>query len=327
MPPLPRHVAPMLATPGPVPAAGAGEWVFEFKWDGVRAIAGATPDGRVRATSRNDKDFTASYPELVGLAELVDEPVLLDGELVVLDAQGRPSFGLLQSRMHVRAPSPALLRQAPVQFYVFDLLHADGRSLLGEPYRIRRQLLEELDLNSGPVRTPPSYTDLAGEQLLAIARDNGLEGVVAKRPNSRYEPGRRSRAWIKTPLRRTQEVIIGGWRPGEGRRAGLLGSLLLGAFDEAGRLAFVGGVGTGFTERMLRALTEELAPLERASSPFSEPVPREYARGAHWVEPVLVGEVEFREWSADGRLRHPSWRGRRPERRVDEVVVPKDLSR
>jgi len=310
----------MLATAGVAPS-GVG-WACEWKWDGVRAIVAAAP-GSVRATSRNDRDITAAYPELGALGELVDRPVLLDGELVSLDQHGRPDFGRLQSRMHVRQPSGALLRWAPVLFYVFDLLHLDG-SLLSKPYVQRRELLGQLQLTDGPVGIPANHTDIPAPVLLDLARQHGLEGVVAKRLDSRYEPGRRARTWIKTPLRHTQEVIIGGWSPGAGRRAGTIGALLLGVYDETGLLRYVGHVGTGFTERMLQDLQTLLNTRERTSSPFDEPVPREHARRAHWIDPALVAEVQHRQWTPDGRLRHPSWRGLRPDRSPREIVVPRE---
>jgi bifunctional non-homologous end joining protein LigD len=315
---LPDPVAPMMASLGAAPG-GAG-WAFEWKWDGVRAIVAAMP-GLVRATSRNGRDVTAGYPELDVLGELVDRPVLLDGELVTLDQHGRPNFGRLQSRMHVRGPSPALVRSAPVQFYVFDLLHLDG-PLLAKPYVQRRELLDQLQLTGGPVSIPAHYTGIGASVLLNLAGQHGLEGVVAKRLDSRYEPGRRVQTWIKTPLRHTQEVIIGGWRPGEGNRTGTIGALLLGVYDETGHLRYAGDVGTGFTDRMLRDLLAMLSSHARATSPFDDVVPREHARGAHWIEPDVVGEVEYRQWTADGRLRHASWRGLRPDRSPREIVLP-----
>ncbi|MGH3984156.1 MAG: non-homologous end-joining DNA ligase [Pseudonocardiaceae bacterium] len=308
----------MMASLGAAP--GGSGWAFEWKWDGVRAIVAAIP-GLVRATSRNGRDITAGYPELDVLAELVDRPVLLDGELVTLDQHGRPDFGRLQSRMHVRRPSPALVRSAPVQFYIFDVLHLDG-PLLAKPYVQRRELLDQLQLTGGPVGIPANHTGIAASVLLDLACQHGLEGVVAKWLDSRYEPGRRARTWIKTPLRHTQEVIIGGWRPGEGHRAGTIGALLLGVYDETGQLRYAGDVGTGFTDRMLRDLLAMLSSHARSTSPFDDVVPREHARGTHWTEPDLVGEVEYRQWTADGRLRHASWRGLRPDRSPREIVLP-----
>ncbi|MFY9807072.1 MAG: non-homologous end-joining DNA ligase [Pseudonocardiaceae bacterium] len=317
---LPQPVAPMLATAGE-PPSGPG-WAFEFKWDGVRALA-ATAGDQVRLHSRNGNDITGGYPELVLLSGLVGgRPVLLDGEIVTLNDAGRPDFGLLQQRMHVRAPSPWLVDRIPISYYVFDLLDLDGRRLLPQSYQRRRELLAELDLEgaSPRVRVPPHYLDVDGRQLLEVARQHGLEGVVGKRLSSRYEPGRRSPAWTKTALLRTQEVVVCGWTTGEGRRAGTLGALLMGAYDDEGRLRYLGDVGTGFTDWMLDDLLVRLAALEQSDSPFDEPVPREHARRAHWVRPQLVGEVEYRTLTLDRRLRHTAWRGLRTDKDPAQVI-------
>lgn len=321
--PLPAY-RPMLATLGELPVAGG--WGYEFKWDGVRAIV-ALDRGSLTVTSRNDRDVAGSYPELGTLADgYCGEGLVLDAEIVALDAHGVPSFGLLQQRMHVVVPSAALLARVPVRLYVFDVLH-HGRPLIDEPYTARRETLQGLDLDRvDVVDVPPHWPAEPGQdvghELMAAARERGLEGVVAKRLASRYEPGRRSPSWVKCPLNRTQEVILCGWKPGGGRRAGTLGSLLLGAYDGAGRLRFIGGVGTGFTDRMLHDVLAELRPRARKASPFDEPVPRVDAKDARWVEPDLVGEVEFRSWTPDHHLRHPSWRGMRPDRDPREVRLP-----
>ncbi|GAB3451303.1 hypothetical protein GCM10027436_49040 [Actinophytocola sediminis] len=310
----------MLAVAGPPPAGGGVS--VEFKWDGVRAIVAVSPAGSVRAHSRNDRDITRSYPELLALPESVDRPVLLDGELVALDQDGRPSFQRLQQRMHVQAPGRQLVGTVPVVLYVFDLLVDDGHDLTDAGYLERRARLAALELNDGPVRCPPHYLDVEPDTMLAVAAEHGLEGVVSKRVDSRYLPGRRSRAWIKTPLRQTQEVIVGGWTAGGGRRADGLGSLLMGVRDRAdGRLRYVGHVGTGFSDRVLRDLLATVLAIEVAESPFDEPVPAADARAARWVRPELVGEVEHRQWTPDNRLRHPSWRGLRPDRRPDEITA------
>ncbi|HEX6074635.1 MAG TPA: non-homologous end-joining DNA ligase [Micromonosporaceae bacterium] len=316
-PRLPPTVPPMLASPGQVPE-GAG-WAYEMKWDGVRAVV-AVGDGQVRAISRNNKDITAGYPELIALpGQVAGRRMLLDGELVALDPSGRPSFPLLQQRMHVRFPDRRLVDRVPVFYYLFDLLYLDGTATTDRTYRRRRDLLESLPLGAGPASVPPRFSG-DGHTVLATAREYGLEGVVAKRVDSRYEPGRRSRNWIKTPITLTTEVVLGGWKPGAGRRAGRIGSLLLGAYDDTGRLRYIGHVGTGFTEAALRHLAGVLAPLERPDSPFGQPVPREFARDAHWIDPVLVGEVVYRSMTPDHRLRHPSWRGLRPDKRPEEIT-------
>jgi len=312
----------MLASAGVAPS-GPG-WAFEFKWDGVRAIAAVAGD-QLRLYSRNGNDITGGYPELAALSGLIEaRRVLLDGEIVTLGAAGRPDFGLLQQRMHVRAPNPELVARVPVSYYLFDLLDLDGHTLLPQSYQQRRELLAGLDLGSGSplIRVPPNYTDVSGGQLLEVARQHGLEGVVGKRLRSRYEPGRRSPAWIKTALFHTQEVVVGGWTAGQGHRAGTLGALLLGAHDAQGRLRYLGDVGTGFTERMLDDLMARLTALEQPGSPFDEPVPRDHARRARWVRPELVGEVEYRAVTLDRRLRHTAWRGLRTDKDPAQVTFP-----
>ena len=310
-------VLPMLAVAGD-PPTGSG-WAVEFKWDGVRALVATGPDG-VRITSRNGNDVTASYPELAHVGD--GRSLLLDGEIVAMDAQGLPSFGRLQQRMHVRAPTRRLTTSVPVSLYLFDLLVEDGEDLRAQPWDVRRARLEALGADAWPrTAVSPSFTDVPPTTVLEVARSQGLEGIVAKRRSARYETGRRSTAWVKTAVLNTQEVVLGGWTPGRGRRGSTVGSLLLGARDGEGRLRYLGHVGTGFTDTMLRTLLERLEPLRRQDSPFDETVPREHSRDARWVEPRLVGEVEYRNVTPDGRLRHASWRGLRPDREPDEVRI------
>ena len=314
---LPPIVAPMLATTGPVPTTtGFG---FEFKWDGLRAIV-SVAGSQLRIVSRNGAEVTDHYPELASLVPLVaGHAATFDAEIVALGPGGTPSFAEIQKRMHVRAPGPRLMAAVPIVLYVFDLLHFDVPTML-LPYAQRRELLGDLALTSPHVLTPPWFTDVPGREVLHAAKEVGLEGVISKRLDSAYHPGR-SHAWIKTTLSRTTEVIVGGWTPGTGRREGTLGSLLLGAHDEHGDVAYIGNVGTGFTDTALDHLRTALTGLEQPRSPFTGEIPREYARAAHWTRPVLVGEVEFRNWTVDGRLRHPSWRGLRPDRQPDEVTL------
>lgn len=312
---FPRLIRPMLAVlRKELPADDAG-WAFELKWDGVRAVA-YVRDGRVTLVSRNDRDMSPSYPELAALGTLVAEPVILDGEIVAL-RDGRPDFGLLQSRMHVQRPGAALLRAAPVRYYVFDLLHRGGRSLLREPYTARREALAGLNLNEDPVRTPPWWRG-CGEAVLAASVEQGLEGVVGKPLTSRYLPGRRG-PWIKVKNVGHQEVVVAGWTPGKGRRTDLIGSLILGVYEDHG-LVYVGNVGTGFTDATLRDLGTRLARLRRDTDPFDTAVPREVERNARWAEPELVGEVAFTDWTGDGVLRHPSWRGLRSDKNPEQVT-------
>ncbi|MEN3308901.1 MAG: bifunctional non-ous end joining protein LigD [Micromonosporaceae bacterium] len=300
----------MLATPGPVPSGP--DWSYEGKYDGARAIVYAA-GGQVRIRSRTDHDLTSHFPELSELlgALLRDQVATVDGEVVVFDRQGVPEFGLLQRRLHRPNPTARLLADLPTAFYAFDLLHM-GRVLVDEPYERRRAMLEGLGLAGRYVVTPPAFAG-PGLDVLAAAEEAGLEGVVAKRRTSRYRPGTRSRDWIKTVLRSTVDAVVGGWQHGTGRRSGTVGSLLLGAYDDAGSLRYIGHVGTGMTNAELQTLHRMLEPLARPDPPFDEPVPGEFARRAQWVAPVLVGEVAFRTWTPmpRRRLRHPSWRGLR----------------
>lgn len=316
---VPEDLVPMLAAIGELPRADDARWGFEFKWDGVRALAHVR-SGRVRLRARSGNDVTASYPELHRLPDvLAGHDAVLDGEVVAMDARGRPDFGLLQGRMHRTGPEVArMAAAAPVTYLVFDLLALDGESLLGLPYTARRERLNALGLGSERWVTTPWFRG-NGEQVQAASLENGLEGVVAKRLDSTYRPGGRGPDWRKIKNIRSQSVVVGGWRPGAGRRAGGIGSLLLGVHDDRGRLVFAGHVGTGFTAAALTELGELVSP--RSSSPFVGALPREVTRDAHWVEPLLVGEVAFTEWTREGRLRHPSWRGLREDLTPADVVV------
>ncbi len=314
--PRPPSLAPMLATAGALPADEGG-WAFEVKWDGVRAVV-VVDQGAVSLTSRNGNDVSRAYPELAGLGErLAGRSAVLDGEVVALEESGRTSFGRLQQRMHVRSPSAALLRATPVQLMLFDLLWLDGEPLLELPYDERRAALEALDLGGDHWSVPPSFSD--GTGLVAATRAQGLEGVVAKRRDSRYLPGRRSPAWLKVKHQRRASVVVAGWKPGVGGRSGRIGSLLLGVQGPAG-LEYAGHVGTGFTDAELARLAALLTPLQRGDAPFATPVPRLHAKDAVWVEPSLVAEVELTEWTRDGRLRHPSYKGLRDDIDPEDVV-------
>lgn len=222
---------------------------------------------------------------------------VLDGELVVLRPDGKPDFQLMQSR-HQRGPTAELLRTAPVTYIVFDLLRLGGEVLVGEPYAGRRELLADLPVASPRVVVPRHFTaeDIDPNELLTIVEEQGLEGLVAKRLESRYRPGQRSRDWIKRPLIKTREVLVGGWRRGKGSRSGRIGGLLLGAHDAQGRLRYIGEVGTGFTERTLDELLKLLSPLARPTCPFHDEVPVDRLRDVRWVEPQLVGEVVYRQF-------------------------------
>jgi len=228
-------------------------------------------------------------------------------------------------RMHDAHPSARQLSEAPVLLFVFDVLQVGDERLLRRPYLERREILADLELTEGSVRTPTHYTDVSGADMFATAQEHMLEGVVAKRVDSLYIAGRREITWVKSTVWQSQEVIIGGWSTGEGNRADVFGSLLVGVYDEAGRLCYAGRVGTGFDDAELRRLKGLLDEREWPTSPFDQEVPREFARRAHWVTPDLVGEAEHRRWTTDGRLWHPKWRALRPDRDPAEIVVPDDV--
>lgn len=317
------HIAPMLATAGSVADLYApGQWAYEVKWDGYRAVAAVRGDrdgrpGSLRLRSRSGLDLTAAYPELGELsAVLAGHDAVLDGEIVAFDAAGRTDFGRLQQR-----GDPALGVRA--HFLAFDVLHLDGVSLLAQPYPRRREVLDALlaapAAGGGHVHLPPTFgSDL--DVALDVSRSMRLEGIMAKRLDSVYQPGRRTRAWLKIKHVRAQEVVVVGWTPGTGRRAGTLGALLLALPDAAAASgwAYVGKVGTGFSDRALGEIRDLLAPQERAT-PVVAGVPRTDARDAHWVEPALVGEVSYAEWTTTGRLRHPAWRGWRTDKDPADV--------
>jgi bifunctional non-homologous end joining protein LigD len=314
-------VQPMLATlSAPDEVTNPDDWHFEMKWDGVRIIA-HLEDGGVTLLSRRGRDETARYPDLVpDLAKLDCKQAVLDGEIVVLDPGGAPNFGLLQPRINLTKAGDiaAAARQAPAQLLLFDILRLDGESLLRRPYEERRELLEALQPATGSrVQVPPVFEgDLAA--AMETSKALRLEGVVAKRRGSIYQAGSRGKTWLKIKHRLEQSVVVGGWRPGNGNRDGTIGALLLG-IPEDGGLRYVGRVGSGFTDAGLAEAMRRLGELARKDSPLGE-VPAEDARDAHWVEPTLVGEVYYTELTSTHRLRHPVWKGWRPD------VAPGDVT-
>ncbi|MEU6106061.1 ATP-dependent DNA ligase [Streptomyces flaveolus] len=320
-------IPPMLATSGALPSAAQdARWAYETKQDGQRVVVYLPGDGSVLLRARSGQDITAAYPELGPLGTaLGSAPAVLDGEVLALDEQGRADFQLLQSRMGLaHAPGRAAHRAArvPVHLVLFDVLHLGSRSLLRLPYARRRGHLEELGLDGASWSTPAALVG-HGEQALRATREHGLEGLVCKRLDSVYEPGVRSRAWIKIRNMRSEDVVVGGWLPGKGRLTGLPGAVLVGQ-RAAGRLRYVGGVGTGWNE------TErtELAALLRAAAtdvcPF-DPVPR--LPEARWVVPRLVGEVRYSTRTREGMLRQPSWLRLRPDLAPEESAadLPDDM--
>ncbi len=317
--PLPAAASPMLAVADRLPPDD-GEWAFEFKWDGIRVLVWVD-GGRLRMVSRNNNDITRSFPELREFgASLGSRQALFDGELVVLGADGRPSFSRLQHRF---AASPSAAKRLagvhPASLVIFDLLHVDGISLFGDDYDHRRAALEALDIGAPRWAVIPSFTDVPGEEILRVAGDAGLEGVVAKRRTSLYRPGKRSGDWIKVKIQRMQEVVIGGYTTGNGSRRADFGALLLGVPSTGRKLTFVGKVGTGFSEGARGELLAVLKRLDRATSPFDGALPAGLAGDTAWVSPTLVGEVRYSEWTADGLLRHPVWRGLRPDKSRGDV--------
>ncbi len=318
---MPDFIAPMLAKLSTLPA-DESQWAFEVKWDGVRAITHSEP-GRLRMLSRNGNDVTAAYPELRPLnSALGSHRAILDGEIVAFDQEGKPSFQLLQPRMHLRGEAAVKRhsQSSPVTYMIFDLLWLDGHSLMQLPYTERRARLEVLGLDSERWRVPESFPG-QGSSLLAATREQGLEGVVGKRLDSRYVTGRGG-AWIKVKNWGRQEAVIGGWTTGKGGRAGSLGALLLGIHDGDGVLQYIGRVGTGFDARELERLGELLAPLARKTTPFTG---RQPPKDSHFVEPQLVCEVEFSEWTQAGTLRQPSYKGLRDDKRAEDVVREQPL--
>jgi bifunctional non-homologous end joining protein LigD len=313
----------MLATSGRLPPDDSA-WAFEMKWDGLRAICYLDGDS-IRLMSRTGRDITAVYPELAAMPAALRAAgaasAVLDGELVAFGAEGWPSFEAMQQRMNltVAAEVRVLAAKVPVTYLMFDLLALNGYALLDLPYHERRGLLDELGLGDRHWQTPPAFTEESGADVLAASRLQHIEGIVAKRLASRYEPGRRSQSWIKVKNIRRQEVVVGGWQPGERARTGQIGSLLVGV-QEPGGLAYAGHVGTGFTRQTLAMLAGLLGPLRRDTSPFATQVPPEHARYAVWVEPRVVVEVAFTQWTNAGRLRAPAYKGLRNDKDPGDVV-------
>lgn len=302
---FPRHIVPMLAASIAAPA-DVENYAYEFKWDGFRALA--SWDGRrFELTSRNQLDFRDDFPVIDRLADDLKRrgPIILDGELVVFDERGRPDFHRLQNARGRTDPT----------YVIFDVLYAGGRNLMKRPYRERRTILDALRLSGPNWRVPPSET-ARPDEILAVSRQRGYEGLIAKRLDSPYRPGERTGEWIKIKLARRQEFVIGGWLPGEGANTGTLGSLLLG-YQQKKSLVFAGKVGTGFSRDDREALVRFLRRIPMETSPFAERVP---FRGSHFVRPALVCEVEFFEWTPDGKVRHPVFKGLRPDKDAADVI-------
>lgn len=320
--PPPTDLLPMLASPGTLADVSGADWRFEGKWDGVRAIV-EIGEGHFRLVSRNGNDVTAVYPELRAVVEtLAGHVVVLDGEIVAMNAQGRSDFSLLQRRMKLTKPGEisAMSIEVPVQLLIFDILYLDGISLLRKTYDDRRRVLAALAPAGGPVTVPQPLFG-PGPDALAYTIARHWEGIIAKKAGSTYLPGKRSQTWIKIKNVTDQEIVVVGWRAGKGRRAGGIGALLMALPTEAG-FEFVGRVGTGFTDAALEDLKATLDPLARQSSPLTHQLPRADTVGVQWVRPELVGEVTYAEWTPDRHLRHPVWRGLRPDKSVEDLQRP-----
>ncbi len=309
---------PMLASPAPNRAAlpRGSAWAYEIKWDGVRALADTTA-GRLRLWSRNGNDVTAAYPELAGLAVLPD--AVVDGEIVAMEA-GVPSFAALAMRMHVRdaTRAAALARTRPVTLVVFDVLVWHGRDMTGRTYDERRAVLDDLP-QVDHVQPSPVYAD--GDALWQVTLEHGLEGVVAKLRSSTYQPGRRSRDWVKLPHRRNRTALVGGWRE-ESAGTGRVGAVLLGARDEEGALRYLGRAGSGLGGSLATAVRAALSEHARDDSPFDDPVPAADARGTHWCEPLVVVDTLYLSRTPGGRLRQPVVRGVRTDTGPDPWDQP-----
>lgn len=320
--PDPAELAPMLASSGTRADLADKDWQFELKWDGVRALV-LGDEKRIRLISRNGNDMSASYPELTDRSCWPPQDFAADGEIIALGPAGRPDFGLLQGRMKLTKAADVARAQAttPVRLMLFDLLTDAGVDLRQRPLRARRERLEAFarsGLDAGCPVDLSQVIDADVGHILESAEELGLEGVMAKRTGGRYV-GQRSRSWLKLKFERTQEVVVGGWRPGKGGRSGSVGSLLLGIPDGS-KLRYVGRVGSGFSTRELEELRQQLDALPRKTSPFAD-VPAADAADARWVSARLVGEVTFGEWTGSGRLRHPVWRGWRLDKAAADVVV------
>jgi bifunctional non-homologous end joining protein LigD len=316
--PMPERIEPMLARLADRLPDDDDEYAYEFKWDGVRGIYLYRP-GEVRIQARTGADHTRRYPELRKLGEeLGAREVILDGEIVALDERGVPRFERLQRRIGLTSDTDIrrAMKEVPAVYMIFDLLYLDGHRLTGLPYLERRTMLKELGLK-GPNWQTPDHQVGGGRDMLDAAERNQLEGVMAKRTDSVYEEGRRSSAWLKVKHHLRQELVIGGWQEGEGKRAGLPGALLVGYWD-GDDFVYAGKVGTGFTEEMLRKLKKMMDPIERPTPPFTRG--RVPTARTHFVEPRLVAEFEFTEWTSAGQMRAPVFKGLRDDKDPRQVT-------
>ena len=316
--PMPSGLVPMMAKLETKVPRPDDAWGFEFKWDGIRALA-YVDGGRVRLQSRTGEDITPRYPEIHAMGRAVGSAeIILDGEIVALDERGRPSFEEIQQRMGLTAENEIRrkMKDVPITYMVFDVLWRDGHSLMEQPYTERRKMLAQLKLAGASWQTPP-FEKASGQTMLEASAKAGIEGVVGKRLDSKYEPGRRSGAWVKVKNHNRQELVIGGWLEGEGKRKGYPGALLVG-YHKDGQFVYAGKVGTGFTDKTLDELNKKLTPLAAGKSPFTAGATP--PRGAHFVKPKIGADFEFVEWTRGGQLRAPSFKGFRVDKPANEVV-------
>jgi bifunctional non-homologous end joining protein LigD len=316
----------MLATPIDKPFDG-DDWLFEIKWDGYRAVA-FIENGKVRLVSRNQNELTARYPELKDLPQLVKaKTAILDGEVVALDEQGRPSFSLMQQRTGFRPGGRRAAPQAgvPVLYYAFDLLYLDGYDLRRLPLEERKKKLASVILSGGSLRFSDHY-EREGKALFEIAREKGLEGILAKKRDCPYQE-RRSSDWLKIKIRHELECVIGGYTEPEGSRAHF-GSIVLGLYDKQGRLIHVGQAGSGFNQKSLAEIWKLLKRREAKQKPFYGEV--EALRKVSWVKPELVAEIEYSEWTggtntgSGPKLRAPVFLGLRDDKDPKECTFDQE---
>jgi bifunctional non-homologous end joining protein LigD len=319
---MPSEIHPMLATLVEKPFDDP-QWIYEVKWDGYRAVA-FVRDARAALVSRNQNDLTDEFPEIAAaLGALRAESAIVDGEVVALDEEGRPSFSLMQQRTGMTSPGKRgpKNRALPIVYYAFDLLYLDGYNLMAVELERRKELLKQMiPADKGFIRYSDHYPE-HGAQLYAVARDKGLEGIVAKLRTGHYVQ-KRSREWLKIKITRRQECVIAGYTDPRGARENF-GSIVLGLYDESGKLRHVGNAGSGFTEATHAALWKRLKELQTDKNPFGEKI--ESTRRPHWVRPELVAEIKFSEWTHEGerggiKMRAPIYQGLRFDKKPRECV-------
>jgi bifunctional non-homologous end joining protein LigD len=304
----------MLAKIGVKPPEGE-KWAYEFKWDGIRAIC-YWNSKKLRIESRNLINISFRFPELMDLGEYLGDSAIVDGEIIALDNKNMPSFSVLQKRMHISAATASRsLPKMKVRYYIFDLLFLNGENLMDRPYAHRRRMLEDLHITHAYCSVPPSHQG-SGEEVIDIAREFGLEGIICKRIDSSYEAGKRSNDWIKVKLIKSREFIVGGFKYSQNSR-NRIGSLQLGAFDDEMNLHFVGSMGTGFKEEDHEMLLGKLRSVLTKQSPFSEKMDRD----VNFVTPVYVVQVEYRRWPDGEQVQQAAYKGLRTDKNSTEVKL------